>query len=240
MTGRDLINSALRLIKVIASGENPTADEAQDALMVLNNMIDAWAAEHLMLFTVTISEFPLVVGQQDYTFGPAGAFNAPRPSSIDRASIVILNNPAQPLEVPIEILTDAEWQAIPVKNIPTTVPLKVYDDGGFPFRNISVWGIPTAPVNIRFYFSTALVEFIGLDNDVSFPPGYLEALRYNLAVRLGEEFDEPASPGIIALAAEAKARIKSANIIPVDLKCDASLTSGGAYDWRSDSIVGGN
>jgi hypothetical protein len=238
----DIIKSSLRLIGAIAPGEPAPADEAQDALMVLNQMIDAWNSERLMIFTVTIAEYPLTVGQQTYTLGPGGNFNAARPPYISSVSIVVLSNPNQPLELEIDYLTDKEWQNIPVKNIPTTVPLKVYDDGAYPLRNLSFWGIPTVAINTRIYSWTALSEFPNLTTKVTFPPGYYEALRYNLALRLAPEWGESVDPQVSAMAAESKGRIKSLNITPIDLRCDNALTSnnGGAYDWRSDSFIGTN
>lgn len=241
-SGLDIIKSSLRLINAIAPGESVPSDEAQDALSVLNDMLDAWNAERLMIFTITIAEYPLVVGQQTYTLGPGGNFDAARPTRIDSVSIVNLQNPNQPLELKIQYLTDAEWQNIPVKNIPTTVPLKVYDDGAFPLRNLSYWGIPTVNINTRIYSWTALTQFPDLRTGLTFPPGYYEALRYNLALRLAPEWGESADPQVVGLAAESKARIKSVNITPIDLRCDNALTSnnGGAYDWRSDSFIGTN
>ena len=239
MTGRDIITSAMRLIGALEAGEVPTADEAQLGLMVTNNMLDAFAAERLMVFTISIAEYPLVVGQQVYTLGPGGNFNAVRPSRIDRITIVYLANPSQPLEIPLEYLTDAQWAAIPVKNIPTTLPSQVYDDGAYPLRNLSIWGVPTVINNIRVYSWQALTQFTTLDTNLLFPPGYFEAIRYNLAIRLAPEFQEQADPQILALAAESKARVKSINIPIVDLRCDSALTGGGAaYDWRSDTVVG--
>lgn len=238
----DIIKSSLRLIGAIAPGEPAPADEAQDALMVLNQMIDAWNSERLMIFTITIAEYPLIPGQQDYTLGPGGNFNAARPTTINSVSIVVLSNPAQPLELEMEYLTDQQWQDIPVKNIPTTVPLKVYDDGGYPLRTLSYWGIPTVAINTRIYSWTALTEFPDLTTKVTFPPGYYEALRYNLALRLAPEWGQSVDPQVVAMAIESKARIKSINITPVDLRCDNALTSdnGGAWDWRSDSYIGTN
>lgn len=244
MTALDLIKSSLRLINVLASGETPTNDEAQDSLMVLNQMVDAWGAERLMVFTINIAEYSLVPGQQTYTLGVGGNFNAPRPAKIDQITVVYLANPNQPLERPLQYLTDQQWAAIPVKNIPTTLPLQVYDDGAFPLRSLSYWGIPTQVVNTRIYSWTALTQFASLTNNLTFPPGYFEALRYNLALRLLPEFNitDAPSPNLVGLALEAKARVKSINIPIVDLRCDNALTgnNGGAYDWRSDTFVGTN
>lgn len=47
MTVRDAFKLALRSIQAIASGETPTAEEAQDGLEVLNLMTESWGSEGL-------------------------------------------------------------------------------------------------------------------------------------------------------------------------------------------------
>src|SRR5262245_39397408 len=144
MTGQDLIASSLRLIGALASGETPPAGEAADAVVILNQMLDAWSANELMVFTLSRQVFTLQAGKQTYTMGPGGDFNAPRPARIQYWSIISNQSPAQPLELAAnsEFLTDPEWQAVRVKNITSPLPRKLYDDGGFPLRSLSFWPVP--------------------------------------------------------------------------------------------------
>lgn len=233
----------MRLIGAIASGETATSAEAADALLVLNQMLDSWTADRLTVFTINIEEFPLTPGVQTYTMGVGGTFNTTRPSEIDRISIVSLTNPAQPLELPMEIYTDADWQMVPVKLINTTLPLGVYDDGSYPLRNLSYWPIPTVAVKTRIYSWQPLTQFIDLFTDTNFPPGYPEALRYNLAIRLMAEMPGGFNPIMASvtqpLAVESLARIKSMNLPVIELTCDDVGSGRGRYDYRSDSLVGG-
>jgi hypothetical protein len=245
MNATDLISSSMRLIGALAAGETADAGEMADNLMVLNQMLDSWLAERLMAFTINIQEFPLIVGQQVYTMGPGGTFNTARPARIDRMSIVSLNNPAQPLELPMEMLTDSDWQVeIPVKLVNSSLPLQVYDDGAFPQRNLNFYPIPTIPVNTRIYSWQALNQFPDLFTDLTFPPGYSEALRYNLAVRLIAEYPGEYSQITVSatqtLAVDSLARVRSMNMPLIQSFCDPALSGqGGHYDYRSDSIVGG-
>lgn len=234
----------MRLIGALASGEVPTAAEANDALTVLNQMIDSWNADRLMCFTLTISEFPLIVSQQVYTMGTGGDFNIPRPARIERASIVSLTNPSQPLELPIDYYTDLDWQLQPVKIINSSLPQAVYDDQAFPLRSLSFWPIPTQNVNTRLYCWTQLTSFDLNTSDVTFPPGYIEALRYNLAVQLMAEMPgeyNQATFGIVtAKATETMARVRSINIPLIQSFCDpAVMNTSGYYNYYADLPVGG-
>lgn len=244
MKGGDLIASSFRLIGVLASGETPSGAMSADALLILQQMIDAWMVERMMTFTLNIDEFALVPGQQVYTYGLTGNFNKPRPARIERMSIVNLSNPAQPLELPIEMLTDEQWQReIPVKVITSTLPLYVYDDGAFPFRNLSFYPVPQILVNTRIYSWAPAITFSDLVTDVPLPPAYAKAMRYNLAVDFMAEFPgNPATFGqVTAIAAETKAKIKILNSPTVQSGIDQALVEpeGGYYDWRADMPVGG-
>jgi len=238
------ISRAMRNIGALDTGEVPSADEAADFLVTLNGMIDAWRADRLFAFSIVIEEFPLIAGQQVYTMGPGGNFNTARPVKIDRVSIVWLSNPQQPLELPIPYLTDRDWQNVPVKNIQTSLPTMVYDDGNFPLRNLSYWGIPSQLVNTRIYSWQQLLAFPDLQTDITMPPGYQEAVQYSLAERLiGEipgNYSQVMTTTTAELGANARALVKTMNAPTIEAFCDIALLGrSGYYDWRSDSIVGG-
>lgn len=233
MNGNDLITSALRMVGVVASGETAPAADVADALVVLNQMIEAWGAESLSIFALNTSTFDFVAGQQAYTLGTGGNFNVARPARINYVSVISNTNPAQPNEIPIQMLTDEEWQNIPVKLTTSTLPTAVNDDDAFPLRNLSFWPVPSDPsAQARLYLWAALNQFTDLTTDFTFPPGYMEALKYNLAIRLAAEWRADLSPLTLQLAMDAKGRIKSQNIEPVLVKCDPAIVATGGTRWN--------
>ena len=66
----DIISRALKDIGALEAGEVPTADSAQDAFDMLNDLIDQWSNEDMMVFNTTEIIFPLISGQVQYTIGP--------------------------------------------------------------------------------------------------------------------------------------------------------------------------
>jgi len=72
----DIITRAMKDIGAIASAEVPSANEAQDALDMLNDMIDQWSNEDMMVFYKTEIVFPITPGQTQYTIGPGGQVGA--------------------------------------------------------------------------------------------------------------------------------------------------------------------
>lgn len=72
----DIVSRALKDIGALASGETPSPDDAQDAFDMLNDMLDQWSNESMMVFYKTEIIFPLTAGQTQYTIGPGGQIGA--------------------------------------------------------------------------------------------------------------------------------------------------------------------
>ena len=240
MNALQIITDSMRFIGALASGETPTSAEASDSLRMLNLMIDSWSVERLMIFTIQRQVFDMPTAKQTYTLGPGGDFNVPRPPRLVRAGIISLNNVAQPLELPLEMLTVDEWADIPVKNIQSALPLKLWNDNAYPLMNLNFWCIPNQDVNVALYTWTALSQFADFVTDYEFPPAYLEAIEWNLALKLAPQFEKPSTMGLLPqVAAEAiscKARVKTINSPLVDLRVDPAISAKGRhYNWISDS-----
>lgn len=220
-TALDLISSALRLINVMAAGETTPLDMANDGLLVLNDMIDSWNTDRMAIYTTQSKDFNYVLGKQSYTLGTGGDFNMPRPAQIDAMSTILLTNPGNPIEIPLALYTVENWQVeVPVKVVQGTIPLLCYDDGGFPLRTLNFWPIPIDQPNaVRIYSWTPLPAQT-LSGKVSFPPGYSQAFRYNLAVLLAAEFSQPVSAVVAQIAAESLAKVRTLNAPDLEMKSD--------------------
>lgn len=66
----DIISGALKDIGALEAGETPSSDSAQDALVMLNGLVDQWSNEEMMVFNMTEIIFNVVSGQVQYTIGP--------------------------------------------------------------------------------------------------------------------------------------------------------------------------
>jgi hypothetical protein len=241
VTANDLITRTMKTLGVLASGETPSSDEIDDGLTVLNNMVDTWSTERLSIYTVARGVFNLSASTQDYTIGSGGTFNIVRPLWIQAASIIPDKTAAssQILELPIPVgLTISQWQEVAIKGLTSTYPTQFfYDDNWVSGKaTISVWPIPdNSNCQLVLYTPTALTQFADLTTEYTFPPGYEEALRYQLALRLGPEFGVMVNPDVRVLAAQAFANVKRVNIHTETLGIDnALLAEGGRYDWRTD------
>ena len=88
----DIISRALKDIGALEAGETPTADAAQDALDMLNDMCAQWSNENMMVFYRTEIIFPCVQNQIQYTIGPGGQVGSTFTGSIAGTTLTIPAN----------------------------------------------------------------------------------------------------------------------------------------------------
>lgn len=121
-TALDLIIGALRNINSLEAGEVPNASDAEDALQILNDMIDSWTLEKLFIFSSTENRFIFVPGQYQYTIGNpvGGTFTG----SITGASNQITGVTVPSTLVVGSMITDL------LGVVPTTTPTKVTQISG--------------------------------------------------------------------------------------------------------------
>jgi hypothetical protein len=240
MLGQDLLNAAARLAGLLASGDVLQGNMPQECLVIAQDMIDEWQADGLKVFQENILTLPLVIGQQVYTLGPTGTFAYIRPAKIQRAGMLLTgSNPTQPPEIPISLLDYEGWANIRVKNIQGNYPLNVYPDYAYPNMNLYVYQIPSLACSLVLYCWNPLSTFPDLNTtNVTFPPAYARALKYNLAIALMAEYKLTPDQLVLGIAQNSLAALKELNLPAPILTCDSGLTGrDGYYDWRSDTYV---
>lgn len=75
-TAQDIIVGALRFINVYAPGDSLSAEDANDALSTLNDLLDSWSTDKISVFASNENTFTYTPGQYQYTIGnyDAGSF----------------------------------------------------------------------------------------------------------------------------------------------------------------------
>jgi hypothetical protein len=64
---------------------------------------------------------------------------------------------------------------------------------------------------------------IDLDTEIELPPGYEDAIIYNLSVRLAPEYGKPMRADLVGLAMDSKANVKRSNMTPQIMEVDDAL-----------------
>ena len=238
----DIINNACDLLGVKAAGESLGAADAQMCLGRLNRMVDGWGVQPATI-PVTVREvFDLVADQADYTIGLNGDFNTTRPVWLQSAAM-LQTTADPPIEIPIPIITDAMYQNIRIKELSNTLATTLYYNATYAagLGTITLWPVPNSTVyDLVLYSLQAVAGFASLTTQYVYPPGYTEALEYNLAVRLAAPFGRTLDPSIGQLARESLAWVKRANSRMVDIPTDATvLTSSWASGYNINTGQGG-
>ena len=235
---RDLVYAAFRKISVLgAAGRSYSISQGNDGLAILNRMLESFQLQNLLIWAQLRSVYPLVAGKQDYTIGPDGTADiaAPRPMELNRASIITTNGgSAQPLELPIGILTYQQWQVIPVKAIGSPIPQRVYLETSVPNAVLHFWPYPSVVCNVALYVAQPLQQIASLDDQYVLPPGYARAIVFNLACEMADDFPRAVlKPTTVQIARESLGWLKRKNHRPLDITCDAGvLTTTNGSRWN--------
>lgn len=207
----DIIETALTILGVLAAGETPATEDYTYALAVLNTLLENWNVQGLQIFTITNFQQALTNAKQAYTMGPNGDFSTARPVRIERANIL-----RDSVTRPLKLASAAEWAAILSRSASDVLPTVLYNDNSYDANGCTTlrfWPIPSDGSSSADLFVWAqLGDGFALSDTVSFPPGYLKAIQYNLAVDLAAAFGRPLDPSVAQTAALAMQQLRAINI----------------------------
>lgn len=237
MTAQDIIQAAMRKLVVYASGETPSANELADGLSALQSMLRKWAGKHVLVFASTKESVTLTPTQYLYTWGTGGYINTTRPYQVLGAYILDGSGTTHP----VDLITEGKYRDIGVPNT-TSRPYALFFHPTFPLAEVYLYPVPSDAEALyldSFKPFTETSSFDSLNSTLSFPPNYEEAIIYNLAMRLADEFGKTISPTIVGLAKSGYEDIlilNSANQVEtINIITPASSPVGSRYSINSDS-----
>lgn len=224
----DLIKSSMRLAGIISGNQTPKANETNDALNVLNDMLEEWSTDGLTVWGSENNSFPLVPGKANYTLGPGGDFNDIRPIDL-RSFYVIFNG----VSYDGTLIQQDRYNRIAVKATPG-IPREAYYIPNFPLGDIYFYPVPDQAYTVLLVYDPLLNSVANTSQVLTFPPGYAKALRWNLAVDLAAEYGNTLSDDVRHIAVSSLASIKDANnTAPDTMSFDAVLTGRRIQDgWQ--------
>lgn len=239
-TVKSMCQQALRKIRVLAAGEDIEDTDTTTVADELRRMLDTWRLENLMIVANTIESFDLDSSKNTYTIydDAAADFETPRPVAIISATLRDGSGRGWPLAP----MTSREWSESSSRTIQAQ-PSRFYFNAAFPHAEIRLDCMPdTAWPDIELVlqqpFDVSTVQADWTD-DLEFPPGYEDAIIYNLAVRVHEDYGVALPRDVGALAMSFKGLIKRANLqVPVldTDEMDRARGVRGTYDIRRGPV----
>jgi hypothetical protein len=208
-TALDQINRALRLLGVLAEEETPSAAMAQDALVSLNQMIESWSIERLSVFNTIDQVFNWPAGSLTQTLGPIGTFVGVRPTLLDDSTY--FRDPSNNISYPIKFINQQQYDGIAVKTVTSTYPQVMWINMENPDIAMTIYPKPTRLLEWHFISAAELAQPATLQTNLLFPPGYVRAFAYNLALEIAPEFGATPSPDVRRIAMVSKRNLKRIN-----------------------------
>lgn len=205
----ELIKGALRLIGQLAEGEEPSADTMQDSIMAMNQMIQSWNTERLSVFGTQDQIFIWPAYTMTRTIGPTGDFVGQRPIEIDDATY--FKDPQSGLSFGVKMINQQQYDGIAFKTVTSTYPQVLWVNNSFPDMTMTIYPVPIKDLEWHIISVETLNEVSSVATDMYFPPGYLRAFRYNLAMELAPEFGVEPSPQVVRIAMTSKRDLKRIN-----------------------------
>lgn len=221
-TALDLITRSLRIIKVYGTGETLSDEEARDGLESLNSMLEDWANEHLMLYAATLNSIVLTPSLATYTIGPTGSTVTPRPVSIDPGTYLEING----ISYPLVLVTLDQYNGVTLKTLASNIPQYIFFNPTFPDAAVTLYPVPSMAATLKLWSWKPLATFANLTDIVTLPPGYKNAIVYNLAEYLAPEFGADIHISVHTKASTLKKKLKRTNFTPMFLDFPIDVPRG--------------
>lgn len=214
-TIRNLIRRAYRQVGIIAANEDISSEDLEIARSALSSLMDSWSTNPNIIWEGT----PVTVT-----------------INTNDSEITLASRPVRILDIIYRINT-------------VVFPMRQIDQQTFYRVSVPQAGLPSS----WMWNGGKVIKFIGrgtgdlqilvqmplvdistdVDLDLDFPPGYENAIMYNLALMLCEDFGRQPSQTLFSYANAASDSIISPNYRPTRLNLDSSLAfgrrSGGCY-----------
>lgn len=153
-TARDIITQAQKDCGVLGSGQTMNAEDTNDALIRLQNMMAQWQKKRWLvpsLFDVSAPGNNAVSNK----IGNGQYWNTPRPDKIRAGYFIQLNGNNQ-VSFPLwPMFSYEDYTRISLKQL-NSFPTRYFYDGAFPYGNVFIWPIPSPSYEIHLIIPSQL------------------------------------------------------------------------------------
>jgi len=177
LTARQVIEYALRLTNILANGNTPSSEVADDALITLNVMLKEWMP-HASIWRLKEGYVTPVANQQGYSL-------TPRPYCV----VDVRYRLTSANDLPMSELTRQEYYDIPTKTANGT-PTSWYYDPQRSTSNLYIWPLPSSvsTETLRVTYQRRFEDVDDLGNDIDVDQQHLSLVAYNVASRLADRY----------------------------------------------------
>ena len=214
-TVRQLIGSCHRLLGLADSGNVLPEAVYQDNLDDLNTMLDGWSIERLSIYNTIDQVVVWPASTASGTLGPSGTLalvsggDAVRPVLVDDATYFV--DASTGISYGIKLINQQQYDGIAVKTVTSTYPQVMWVNMSFPDISMTVYPVPTKALQFHVISVEVLSQVASLSTDLSLPPGYERALKYNLACEIATTLNVDPPRQVMRIADVSKRALKRIN-----------------------------
>lgn len=202
-----VIGDALRLLKVKAAGESLDDSQADDGMTAMNDIFEEWNLQNLAQTNRVKLTQALTGGDGTYTFG-SGGDNSTRPLWVDSAYI----RTSSGHDYPVNIIDNEEYSEIFFKTLQSSPSYNLYYRAEYPLGVIELYPVPSVGNTLHLEVPAAFDPVTAVTDVLDLAPGYLKALKYQLAVAIAPEYKIHDSFSLVqSIATETMGWIKRVN-----------------------------
>lgn len=225
LTRNDIIESALRKLVVIEENQTPSPKQTSDAAQALNLIVAEFRTLGMSVWARKDMLIPLVTGQKDYVLGVGQTINVPYPMYIYQ---VLIESPPYDTQIQVMQRAKIDFNLLPFGSM--GMPVSFTYQPGINVGTLSVWPTPdlSVPVGTQLFvtYQRPIEVFDAATDTPDFPQEWGNALIYNLAMSLADEF---------GVAADKQARIEKSAGTHLATAISNSTEQGSMFfmpDWR--------
>lgn len=230
VTAYDLIVSAMKTVGILSagSGETPTAEEANDGLNDLNDLLERKSLDGLFLLGEVNQTFTTAPGQAVRTIGPTGQFVTVRPVRVVSAYCTVNG-----VDFPIDIIGQDEYNSRNLKTQTQDIIEELLYVNTFPDGTLTFWPVPQSAVPLVLTLETPLTQVANLATVINYPPGYAMYFQAKLGELMAPDYGVIPSPILMKTITDTEAALKRANKQKRVAGFDCALGSPSVAIWQT-------
>jgi hypothetical protein len=210
LTLTQALTAALQYLGVLDAGETPATQMLTDALPAMNNLLDNWSSEQVMIPGLLLQVFNLVSGTQSYAIGSGQTFNVAQPMAIIAAELLNTMN-AISFATPVEVVNALKWGQIADRNQSNSiVKYLFYDRSRSATAKVSLSPVPLGGT-LELTMWVPLTQFADATTPITITPGYFRVIELGLAIEIAPQYDVTPSQTLMQNYADALARVRNLN-----------------------------
>lgn len=221
----DVITAALQVIGASAPGETIDSLLAQQAFVMLNDLVESVSNSSFMILSTTEIIAPIGNLGTAITIGPGAMIDTARPLNILSAFVRVSN-----IDYPVAVINIEQYELITLKQVNGPWPRALYYQSLNPIGIINLWPKPSSG-EIHLYASQVFPRFVTMNDTINFPQGYAMWMRWSLAELLMPAYgktDQAMVAMVTKNANRAMAEIKRTNMQPIQaVQFDSALVGNG-------------